>query len=135
MAQVGVNTTAPNAALDIQSTNNGVLIPRVQLTDALDIVTVVNPAGGALAKSTLVYNYNTSGVAPDNVTDGFYYWNSVRWMPISGTPNWGLNGNTGISQPANPAIYGTSTIPAAENFIGTKDNTDVVIGTNNIERF
>ena len=84
IAQVGVNTTTPNAMLDIQSTNNGVLIPRVQLTDALDIVTVVNPAGGVLAKSTLVYNINTSGVAPDNVTDGFYYWNGVRWMPIAG---------------------------------------------------
>jgi len=83
-AQVGVNTTTPNAALDIQSTNNGVLIPRVQLTDALDSTTVVNPAGGVLAKSTLVYNFNTSGVAPDNVTDGFYYWNGARWIPIAG---------------------------------------------------
>ena len=134
LAQVGINTTAPNAALDIQSTNNGVLIPRVQLTDALDIVTVVNPAGGVLAKSTLVYNIGLSGIAPDNVIDGFYYWNGVRWMPISGSPNWSLKGNTGISQPANPTIYGTSTIAATENFIGTKDNNDVTIATDNIER-
>ena len=134
-AQVGLNTTTPNAALDIQSTNNGVLIPRVQLTDALDVVTVINPAGGALTNSTLVYNLAPSGTAPNNVDGGFYYWNGARWMSISGLPNWSLNGNTGISTPANPLTYGTSTIAATENFVGTKDNNDVVIGTNNTERF
>ncbi len=133
-AQVGVNTTTPNAALDIQSNNNGVLIPRVQLTDALDVVTVVNPAGGVLAKSTLVYNINPSGAALNNVDIGFYFWDGSRWMPISGAPNWSLNGNTGISQPANPVTYGTSPIAASENFLGTKDNNDVTFATDNIER-
>jgi hypothetical protein len=133
-AQVGVNTTNPNAALDIQSNNNGVLIPRVQLTDALDVVTVVNPAGGALATSTLIYNTVAAGIVPNNVLVGFYYWNGARWIPISGAPNWSLIGNTGISQPANPVTYGTSTIGPTENFIGTKDNNDVTFATDNIER-
>lgn len=133
-AQVGVNTTTPNAALDIQSTNNGVLIPRVQLTDALDIVTVTNPAGGALATSTLVYNIVAAGVVPNIVTPGFYFWNGARWMPIAGNEGWKLDGNTGITQPASPTIYGTSTIGTTENFVGTTDNKDFVIGTNNLER-
>ena len=34
-----------------------------------------------------------------------------------------------------PATSGTTPIGATENFIGTKDNNDVVLGTNNIERF
>ena len=133
-AQVGINTTNPNAAFDIQSDKNGILIPRVKLSDALDITTVINPAGGVLEISTLVYNSNTSGVAPDDVTDGFYYWNGLRWIPIAGLSGWKLEGNTSIASPAVPATYGTSPIGATENFIGTTDKNDVTIGTDNIER-
>lgn len=136
MAQVGVNTTAPNAMLEVNSTNSGMLIPRVNLTSALDNTTVVNPQGGALITSTVVYNTTAAGVAPNNVLPGFYYWNNsqLRWIPIGGTDDWSLNGNTGITSPAAPAVYGTSTIPATANFIGTTDSNDVTVGTNNIER-
>ncbi len=47
---------------------------------------------------------------------------------------WSLTGNTGITQPAAPATYGTSTLGAAENFLGTKDAKDLVLATNNLER-
>lgn len=136
-AQVGINTTTPNAALEIQSTNNGVLIPRVQLTSITDNLTIVNPAGGALVTSTLVYNTNAAGVAPNNVIAGFYYWNNntLRWIPISDANSWELNGNSTISTPVIPSTYGTSTIGTTENFMGTSDANDVVFGTNTIERF
>ena len=135
-AQVGVNTTAPNAMLDVQSTTNGVLIPRVQLTSLTDNTTIINPAGGALPTSTLVYNIAAAGVSPNNVQPGFYYWNNtaLRWIPIAATAGWELDGNTTIISPAIPVTYGTSTIGATENFIGTTDNNDVTIGSNNIER-
>jgi hypothetical protein len=136
IAQVGVNTTTPNAMLDIQSTNNGVLVPRVALTSITDAITVVNPAGGAIQTSTLVYNTATAGVSPNNVIPGFYYWNNAtsRWIALMGSNDWNLNGNTAITTPSIPVTYGTSTIANTENFIGTKDNNDVTIGTNNIER-
>lgn len=135
-SQVGVNTTVPNGMLDVQSTSNGVLIPRVQLTSITDNATIVNPAGGALVTSTLVYNMAAAGVSPNNVIPGFYYWNNTasRWIPIAATSGWELDGNTAITSPAAPATYGTSTIGATENFLGTTDNNDVTIGTNNIER-
>jgi hypothetical protein len=135
-AQVGINTTFPNAMLDVDSTNNGVLIPRVNLTSVLDNTTIVNPQGGALVTSTIVYNMTAAGASPNNVLPGFYYWNNVqsRWIPIGGTNDWSLNGNTGINSPATPAVYGTSTIAATENFIGTTDNNALTIGTNSIER-
>ncbi len=47
---------------------------------------------------------------------------------------WKLTGNNGINEPATPATYGTSAILATENWIGTIDNKDYVIGTNTIER-
>lgn len=135
-SQIGINTTNPNGILDVQSTNNGVIIPRIALTSITDNATVINPAGGALPTSTLVYNTATAGVSPNNVIPGFYYWNntSSRWIPIAGTPGWKLDGNTAITSPAIPVTYGTSTFGAAENFMGTTDNNDVTIGTNNIER-
>lgn len=135
-AQVGVNTSAPNGMLDITSTNNGVVIPRVSLSSITDATTVVNPQGGAMVTSTLVYNTTAAGVAPNNVLPGFYYWNNPtsRWIPIGGTNDWSLNGNTGITSPTAPVVYGTSTIPATANFIGTTDNNDVTIATNTIER-
>ncbi|HRG18585.1 MAG TPA: hypothetical protein PLP39_05815 [Flavobacterium lutivivi] len=87
IAQIGINTTNPNAMLEIQSTDNGVLIPRVQLTSVLDNSTVVNPAGGALITSTLVYNIAAAGTAPNDVVAGFYYWNNniSKWIPITGS--------------------------------------------------
>lgn len=134
LAQVGVNTTMPNAALDVSSANHGLLIPRIALASATDIVNVVNPQGDALTASTLVYNTATAGIFPNQVVPGFYYWNGSRWIAVSGTNDWTLNGNTAISTPAIPATYGTSTIGPTENFIGTTDNNDVTIGTSNTER-
>ncbi len=84
-AQVGINTTAPKAALDVESTNNGVLIPRVQLTSILDNTTIINPNTGPLITSTLVYNMAPAGVVPNNVIPGFYYWNGSQWVSISGS--------------------------------------------------
>ena len=135
-AQVGVNTTAPKAALDVESTNNGVLIPRVQLTSILDNTTIINPNAGPLVTSTLVYNMAPAGIAPNNVIAGFYYWNNStsRWIAIAATSGWELDGNTAITSPAVPATYGTSTIGATENYIGTTDANDVTVGTNAIER-
>ena len=40
--QVGIGTTVPNGALDVTSTNNGLLLPRIGLTSTTDTVTVVN---------------------------------------------------------------------------------------------
>lgn len=63
-AQVGIGTTAPTGALDIRSTNNGLLIPRVALTSTLTVLPVLTGT-----TSELVYNTATTG----DVTPGFYY--------------------------------------------------------------
>lgn len=65
-AQVGIGTTSPNtsSALDITSTNSGLLIPRMDLSDRNAIGT---PATGLLIFQT------------DN-TPGFYYYNGTAWV-------------------------------------------------------
>ncbi len=75
-AQVGIGTTNPHTSsiLDIESSNSGVLLPRIGLTSTLDIVTIANPE-----ISLLVYNINTV----NDVTPGFYYWSNSKWNKIS----------------------------------------------------
>lgn len=123
MAQVGVGTVTPNAAFDVVSTNSGFLIPRVQLTALAVAAPVTNPQTGALVNGTLVYNLGPA--APGNLAAGFYYWNTNTWVAIAGAPAasnaWLTTGNSG-------------TVPAT-NFVGTIDNVDFRVRTNNSERF
>src|SRR6476620_10148015 len=126
-SQVGIGTTTPAGALDITSSTNGMLVPRVALTSKAVSAPVVNPQGGALAAGTLVWNTATSGTIPNNVIPGFYYWDatSLVWVAVGGTNsnNWTLNGNTGVN--------GGNTTTAGTNYIGTTDNQNLDIHTNN----
>lgn len=134
-AQVGINTTTPAAALDVTSTINGVLFPRIELTANNIEAPVVNPQGGGLVTSTTIYNTATvSGI--NGVSPGYYYWTGTLWSPIAGSASndWKLFGNTSITEPITPLSYGTTTIGLTENFIGTTDNNDLVLGTKLTER-
>lgn len=109
-AQVGIGTTTPEGALDVSSTTEGLLIPRISLT-ATNVATVTTPT-----TSELVYNTNTSAVGPNQVTPGFYYWDTTSslWIRIAtgnSSGGWSLNGNAGT-------IAGT-------NFLGTTDAQDL----------
>ncbi len=85
-AQVGINNTNPDAssALDITSTNSGILIPRMTKVQR-DAITA--PATGLMVFQT------------DN-TPGFYYFEGT-WKPFAGESHWVAegdniyNGNTG----------------------------------------
>jgi hypothetical protein len=115
-AQVGIGTVSPVGALDVSSTNEGLLIPRVALS-ATNVATVLTPT-----VSELVYNTFTSALGPNQVAPGFYYWNGTIWVPIptGSLTAWSLTGNTGTV--------------ATTNFIGTTDAVDFVTRTNNTEK-
>lgn len=77
-AQIGVGTTAPKAAMDITSTNQGFLMPRIALS-ATNVATLINPSGGALETGTMVFNIgSTSGTYA--VYPGVYYWDGTNWV-------------------------------------------------------
>ncbi|NTW31595.1 MAG: hypothetical protein HGB12_03050 [Bacteroidetes bacterium] len=87
MAQIGgaaINTTgdaaASSAMLDVGSTNQGMLIPRVALTSTNDVSTISNPAN-----SLLIYNTASAGASPDNIIPGFYYYDTAltKWIPFT----------------------------------------------------
>lgn len=106
-AQVGIGTTTPDpsALLEIQSTNSGLLIPRLSLTQRNAIV---NPATGLL-----IYQTGTGST--------FYFYNGTNWVPLLDPNFWSIvgNGNT------NPTA----------NFLGTSDGQDFVVRANNTEVF
>jgi hypothetical protein len=140
---VGIGTNTPNdgAVLDITASNKGLLIPRVALT----LPTTWGLAGTA-TESMLVYNTATvPGIGNINfLSPGYYYWNVPlnMWVRLIALPDgnvlaWSLLGNSSTIQPGLPTTYGTTLINTAllgENFIGTSDAKDFVIGTNKIER-
>lgn len=114
---IGINTSgatpAPSAMLDVDATDRGLLVPRVALT-------ATNAAGPVTlpANSLLVYNTATAGTAPNNVTPGYYYYQTATstWLPIlSGVKGWSTTGNAGTSP--------------TTNFIGTTDAQDFVLKT------
>lgn len=114
-AQVGIGTTAPDAssALDIASTDKGILIPQVSLNDVTDtMLDGVNTSATGL----LIYNTNAAVTGGNGV--GYYYFNGTTWERLITTaePKWNLDGNTGTT---------------SANFIGTIDTQPLNFKVNN----
>ena len=115
-AQVGINTTTPNALLDIRATSattptntDGLLIPKI------DVFPATNPT--ADQQGMLVYLTTTVGTN----TPGFYYWDNptTTWIGLGkDVKAWQLNGNT---------VNGTT------DFMGSTNDADVIFKRNNIQ--
>lgn len=111
-SQVGIGTTtpSPSSALDIRSSNSGLLIPRVALNSTTDTNTIANPA-----TSLLVYNSSTT----NDVTPGFYYWEgswkTLKAAASGSSTGWNLTGNT----------------TTATDYLGTNNYNSLVFKVNN----
>lgn len=103
-AQVGIGTTTPNTSSVLDVTSTTAGLLTPRMTMAQRNA-IATPATGLLIYQT------------DN-TPGFYYYNSTAWVPFGGS-GWGLTGNAGTT--------------VATNFLGTTDNQDFAIKTNNAE--
>jgi len=101
----GIGTASPNAssALDITSTTQGLLAPRMTITQRNAIV---SPATGLLIFQT-------------NSTPGFYYYSGGAWKAVSSnSKGWSLTGNSGIDP--------------TTNFLGTTDAQPLLFKVNNL---
>ncbi|MDQ3277611.1 MAG: C-type lectin domain-containing protein [Bacteroidota bacterium] len=80
-AQMNVgSSSAPHAdaALQITSTNKGLLLPTLALTATNSAI----PLSAFVAGMT-VYNTAVSGTSPHNVTPGLYYCDGTQWLKLS----------------------------------------------------
>ena len=135
-----VRITGPTAAFNIAGFTGGVNGKILYIINTTtQAMTILNNAAVTLTDG--IFTPNGSPIVIDVQYGGvMMQYNSTlaRWVVQSYTKKdgsvWLLLGNSGISTPAAPVSYGISTIGATENFIGTKDANDVVLGTNNIER-
>ncbi|WP_432409966.1 hypothetical protein [Rasiella sp. SM2506] len=124
-AQVGIGTITPNpnSKLDITSTitePGGLLLPRMTLSATNNVAPLA-----AHVEGMVVYNTATAGIAPNNVTPGYYYNDGGQWVRLAAasTPSsdWTTTGNTGLN--------------ATNNFLGTTDNIGVRFRSNSFNRF
>lgn len=83
-AQVGIGTESPKASaiLDVTSTNQGVLFPRVTLLSKTDATTIASPEKGLIV-------FNIPGTTSPFQVEGFLYWNGTEWRRLT-------DGNTEI---------------------------------------
>lgn len=105
---IGINTDgstpAASAMLDVKSSDRGLLMPR--MTTALRNA-IVSPAIGLI-----IY---------DTTENSFWFYGASGWTELfSGNAGWRTDGNTGTDPDAN--------------FIGTTDDVDLVVRTQNVER-
>ena len=104
--------------LEIESTDKGVLLPRLALKSTTNPLPLVNFVEG-------MFVYNTATIS--DITPGIYYSDGIKWNRVNGgagssgsSDNWSLDGNNGTTP--------------SKNFLGTTDNAPVVMKTNNEER-
>jgi hypothetical protein len=117
-AQVGIETNAPNAALDIDSPDSGVLLPRIALTSLTTAVPVNNPNGGSLVDGTMVWN---TGTAVGGVSKtGFYLWENNQW-------------NLVVSENKPQVFIGRMLISSRDDDTGTKTITGIPFSPRTIE--
>ncbi len=80
LGQVGIGTTNPNPSsiLDIQSTNKGVLVPRISLDDVGN--TLLDGINSSI-DGLLIYNTNAATVGGQG--SGFYFFRGTQWERLA----------------------------------------------------
>ncbi len=112
-----VSTINTNSLLELETTNKGLVLPRVSLTD----VTLPNPLATGLLTGTIVYNTNTT--VAGGYGAGIYIWDGSAWTILAtpattNTSAWNIAGNT----------------VSSGNFLGTLNNSSLRFRTNNIQQ-
>lgn len=100
IGKVGIGTNAPNASsiLDLTSTSQGLLPPRVALTAKNGTSSPISSPTAGL----IVYNTTTMGTGGDAVTPGYYFFNGTIWTRMD---------PEGWSTPVAITIGATTTTP------------------------
>lgn len=115
--KVGINPTvkAPSAVLEVENPNKGALLPRVALSSIIVAAPITAPAN-----ALTVFNTATAGVAPNNVTPGYYYWSTVesKWIRLLDQNNtnepWRVQASTNQATANAQNIYQTGSVAVGD---------------------
>lgn len=114
--KIGNNPTIinQNAALEVESTNKGVLLPRVGLTATNSFAPLTAHVAGMT-----VYNTATAGTAPNNVTPGYYYNDGTQWVRVATgadakTEPWREQNTTNEATANSQSIYQTGSVAVGD---------------------
>jgi hypothetical protein len=123
----GANPTsiAASAVLEIESSNKGVLFPRVTLTSTSDVTTIATPALGLT-----VFNTASAGTSPNNVTPGYYYWNGSKWVKMAVETPFAKTVYVNDTSPSTATIFDENNPPATNNNALKADDVNLYIGSN-----
>lgn len=130
IAQTGIGTTTPNASakLEVASSTQGFLPPRVALTGTNDNTTIKNSAGSSVTPATglVVFNTNTAGTSPNNVVPGYYFWNGTAWINLIGSNT--SNTLTGNGTTSTITNFGSVINDQNSGFtLGNADNGKIIV--------
>ncbi len=127
---IGTNTPDASAKLDISSTNMGMLIPRVSLSN----VSTWGLASGTGTTGMMVYNTNAAVTGGSGA--GFYFWTGTWTKIVAGTTAKLSNGKVWIGNASNDpdeqslsgdvAISNTGVATIQDNAV---DGTDIALGS------
>lgn len=122
-AQIGIQTDDPHssAALEIVSSDKGLLIPRVTLSTSLSSPSpVTSPAEGLL-----IYNSGT------NQDEGFYFWTGTAWNQLKPEEGSDVEGPTSSTDNAIVRFDGTDG-SKIQNSSVILDDASNISGVNNL---
>ncbi len=127
-AQTGIGTTtpSPSAKLEVASSNQGFLPPRIALTATNAASPVTSPATGLL-----VYNTATSGTPPNNVAPGYYYWNGSAWVAVLSTITTSSISGNGTTTTLTNFGAEVNTQPGTSYILTATDNGKIISFTSN----
>ena len=140
-AQVGIGTPAPDAQLDVRSSNqatpannDGILIPKV------DVFPATNPT--VVQQGMLVYLTTATTFSGNPKPIGFYYWNNspADWIGISSAANgdhdWYEVGTTTAPNTITDNMFHTGNVAIGKNTANSAldvfSSGAAVIGVNNV---
>jgi hypothetical protein len=107
---IGSFSVDPSAALDVNSSNKGLLIPSISLQSSIDVSTIVSPTTGLI-----IYNTSSSGTSPSQVFPGYYFYNGANWELLNYKNTDNVNVQTGsytlTSLDVNSVILFNSSTP------------------------
>jgi len=131
-AQSGMMDNNPDksAALDINATDKGLLIPKVNLQSTTDVTTIASPA-----VSLLVYNNNAFITGTGAKGAGYYFYDGSNWKKlIQQSEVVGDNlGNHVATKDLNMHVHKVNfnnVVGAKLNFLNSQDAAGIGLGTN-----